>query len=362
MKTTTQHTMKRLYVILLATALMIASCSHRNKEKEAAPAVKATVKTAVATETDNYLELPGQLQSATSANLSTRIMGQVSHIYVDMGDRVKKGDLLLSIRSNDLDAKKAQVEANLMELQSALDNAQKNQQRIQTLFNNESASQKELDDINTHVNVLLAKKNAVLQAKKEVTALLSYAIIRAPYAGTITSRTINTGDMANPGQPLMGIETNGKFEVTARIPEYQATLAKVGMKVAIQLNNQQLSGIVSQVNQSGSYTGAQFLLKVLVNDEVNQHHFIKSGLFARVLLPSGKTQKILVSEEAIITRGQLTGLWTVNHKEKAMLRWVTIGKKHNDKVEILSGLNDNERYIIPGKNRLTNGTKIAVNE
>lgn len=304
---------------------------------------------------DNQLELPAQVEASTSSKLSTRVMGQVKSIKVDIGDKVKKGDLLMTIRSADLMAQKAQVEANSVEVESALKNALKNQTRLQNLLAKESASQKEVDDINMHVEMLKAKKSAIAEIRKQVEEQLKYAYIRAPFNGTVSARFVNVGDMANPGMPLLGFETSEKFEVVARIPEFQVEKAQVGDTVSMNRDGKMVGkAIITQINRSGSYTGPQYLIKAQPIEKGDWY----SGMFVRLVLNTNKMQKILVAKNMLVEKGQLKAIWVVSKDKKAMLRYVRTGKTYGDKVEILSGLSNNERYILPGNYRLSNNVTV----
>ncbi|MCL3779321.1 efflux RND transporter periplasmic adaptor subunit [Prolixibacteraceae bacterium JC049] len=304
---------------------------------------------------DNQLELPAQIEASTSSKLSTRVMGQVKSIKVDIGDKVKKGDLLMTIRSADLMAQKAQVEANSVEVESALKNALKNQTRLQNLLAKESASQKEVDDINMHVEMLKAKKSAIAEMRKQVEEQLKYAYIRAPFNGTVSARFVNVGDMANPGMPLLGFETSEKFEVVARIPEFQVEKAQVGDTVSMSRDGKMVGkAIITQINRSGSYTGPQYLIKAQPIVKGDWY----SGMFVRLELNTDKVQKILVAKDMLVEKGQLKAIWVVSKDKKAMLRYVRTGKAYGDKVEILSGLSNNERCILPGNYRLSNNVTV----
>ena len=290
-------------------------------------------------------------------------MGQIKAIHVDIGDAVKKDQVLLTIRSNDLLAKKAQVEANILETEAAYASAEKDYNRISQLFAQHSASQKELDDITTHYKMMQAKLKAVKEMKLEVDEMLRYAVIRAPYDGLITAKPVNPGDMANPGMPLLSIESTGAFEVTAQVPETEINKVEKGEDVNVlirALNQPAVKGIVTQVNQSVQFAGAQYDVKIQLNPDEKQKEQIRSGMFANVQLQSGNEHCILIPEDALIKRGQLTGLWAVSSQNEALLRWVRTGKQFGNRVEILSGITNGEKYITSAEGRLYDGIKIKA--
>jgi len=356
--------MKRIIGIALASSVMMISCGeNEQKSISGEKVVNVKVATAVNQKIGKLFEYPGKVNAGSATNLSTRIMGQINAIKVDIGDPVKKDQVLLTIRSNDIAARKAQVEANILESEAAYASAEKDYNRITQLFAVQSASQKELDDITTHYKMMQAKLKAVKQLKPEVDEMLRHTVIRAPYDGVVASKMVNIGDMANPGIPLLSIESSGVFEVTAKVPETEINQIKKGEEVKVlirALNQPELKGRVIQVNQSLRFSGSQYDVKIELIPNAGQKLQIRSGMFANVHIQNGNESCILIPEEAFIKRGQLTGLWAVNQQNEALLRWVRTGKQFGNKLEILSGISNGEKYISNAEGRLYDGIKINV--
>ncbi|RUT79895.1 efflux RND transporter periplasmic adaptor subunit [Ancylomarina longa] len=309
------------------------------------------------------LSFSGKLEAATHSNLSTRLMGQIAKYYVEIGQKVNKDQLLLQIHDKDILAKKAQIKANLLEAEAAFKSAEKDFHRYTTLFEQKSASQKELDDITTHYNMAKARVAAVKQMVLGVDEMLRYASIRAPYSGTITRKYMNEGDLASPGMPLLAIEQAKQFKVIARIPETDIAKIKKNDLVKVQIRaigNKDLDGVVTEVNPSALYTGNQFEAKVMLNADAIQKENLYSGMYAKILLEKGGSPRILLPKKALFQKGQLTGVYTVSQMNTAILRWVRTGKTMGDKVEILSGLNDGEKYILSYEGKIWDGVQLNI--
>lgn len=350
--------------IAIVASILLISCGKSNKPTtDTGTAINVKVATALNQEIGKIYEYSGKVNAGTATMLSTRIMGQITSIKVDIGDQVKKGQVLLTIRSNDIAAKKAQVEANIIETETAYASAEKDYNRLKTLFEQESASQKELDDITTHYKMMEAKLKAVKQMKLEVDEMLRYAVIRAPFNGYITAKMANTGDMANPGMPLLSVESEGAFEVTAKIPETEINRIEKGKEVSIQLrvlNHPKMKGVITQVSQSGNISGSQYDVKIQIEPNEQQESQIRSGMFANVQIQSGNENCIMIPANVLIKRGQLTGIWAVSQQNEALLRWIRTGKQQGDQVEILSGLSHGEKYIAKAEGRLHDGIKLNI--
>ncbi len=360
--------MKKIYttLTLIALSLVAISCGGK-KEKtvfaNTGPAVTVTLNTLDADNNSPFITASGKIEAANSANLSTRMMGFVNKVHVKVGDKVKKGQLLISINNTDLQAKLAQVNASITEANAAFNNAEKDYNRFKNLFADGSASQKEMDDITAHYTMAKARLEAAKQMKNEIQAQFAYVNIRAPFSGVVTNKFIKKGDMANPGMPLISVETPKLFQVTAMVPESEITKIKPGIKVNVLVKslNQTITGEVTEVSTSAQNTGGQYLVKIVL-DKTDVP--ILSGMYATVQFPVEKTNTtspmVLVSTEALVHNGELTGVYTVSQNNTAILRWLRLGRTYGDKVEVLSGLNANENYIVQAKGKLFNGAKVTI--
>ncbi|PID70942.1 MAG: efflux transporter periplasmic adaptor subunit [Flavobacteriales bacterium] len=348
--------------ILFLTTVLFYSCGSDKPEKTAidTSAIKVTLDSVVNTDISTFLSVSGRVEAVNSANLSTRIMGTVNKVNVKIGDKVRKGQLLLSINSADMSAQLAQVNAKITEAEAAFENAKKDYERYTSLFSEESASQKELDDITAHYNMAKARLTAAKQMKNEVNAQFSYANIKAPFNGVVVNKFVKAGDIANPGMPLLEIESPGEFQVVAMVPESEiATIkAKTNVKVVLKSLDTTITGKVSEVSTSAKNTGGQYLVKVAL-DKTDANLF--SGMFVTVQFPENNNNNalVLLPESAIIKQGQLTGIYTVSSQNTAILRWIQLGRNYGEKVQVLSGLEFNEPFILSAEGKLYNGVKIS---
>ena len=198
--------------------------------------------------------------------------------------------------------------------------------------------------------------------KNEINAQFAYANITAPFSGIITSKNIKSGDMANPGMPLLSMETPKEFEVMAMVPETEISQIKTGTSVDVLVKSidTTLKGKVTEVSTSAKNTGGQYLVKINL-EKTNAN--ILSGMFTTVQFPVDKKVKsemVLIPTEALVKNGQLSGVYTVSQSNTALLRWLRLGRTYGDKVEVLSGLSASESYIISADGKLFNGAKISI--
>ena len=202
--------------------------------------------------------------------------------------------------------------------------------------------------------------------KSEVNSQYRYTNITAPISGVITAKFAEQGDMASPGMPLLTIESPSTLQAQVLVSEQNITLINQGMPVKITLKstNQEIAGTVSEISKSSANTGGQYMVKVNVSNSAN----LLSGMFVNVQFPfknAGKVnqdfqESVMIPKSALVEKGQLTGVYTISSNNTAVLRWVKTGKDFGDQIEVLSGLNSKEPYIVSAQGKLYNGAKITT--
>lgn len=356
---------------ITATILLLAMVSCKKHDVKLAtenhPTVKAKISKVGGSATEDYVIVSGKIRSENYANISSRMMGYITNVNAKVGDKVYANQILATISDADFQAKIAQADAGINAATTGLNNVEKDYNRILSLFEKESATQKEVDDITTQLNLMKTKLNQAQEAKNEVNTMLSYTKIKAPFNGIITEKFVNSGDLANPGMPLYSIESGDNFQVEAMVPESYIASINKGDEVIVVLksNGETLKGKIQEYSSSAMNTGGQFMVKIALDKKDLKDIKLFSGMFVNVQLQnkntSTSTEKILVNKSAIVQQGQLTGLFTLSDNQTAVLRWVRLGNTYGDQVEILSGLSLGESYITESESRIMNGSKIELN-
>ena len=229
-------------------------------------------------------------------------------------------------------------------------------------MNDMAEIKKEMDDMTANYQMAKAGLESAKQMKNEINAQFAYSNITAPFNGIITSKNVENGDMANPGMPLLSMETPKEFEVMAMVPETEISKIKTGTSVDVLVKSidKTLKGKVTEVSTSAKNTGGQYLVKINL-EKTNAN--ILSGMFTTVQFPVDrkvKSEIVLIPTEALVKNGQLSGVYTVSQSNTALLRWLRLGRVYGNKVEVLSGLSALESYIISAEGKLFNGAKISI--
>jgi RND family efflux transporter MFP subunit len=361
---------KTLYSIIILGSLTLASCSSKEKQEPITNKTDSAIEVTIATPTSNNgngLSLSGQVEAGQTVQISTRVMGYITYLKVKPGDRVSKGQLLVSISNEDILAKRAQADAMIAEAEAAVKNAKKDEDRFIALYKQQSASAKELDNINLQYSSAKARLDAAKQMRNEVSAMLAYTNLTAPFSGMVSQKMAEAGSMASPGMPILTIEEGGAFQISATVPENLISQVHQGVEtnISIKAIAKNIKGTVVQINQSSQFTGGQYLIKIRLSSADQQGLY--SGMYANVFIPiknasqiNNTTSAIMVPVSAITYKNQLAGLYTISSNNTALLRWVRLGKTTGNMVEVLTGLQKEESYISSAEGKLFNGAQVKT--
>ncbi len=356
--------------VAITLAVFLASCSNKDTKLQEQQDTPILVQVAApgGSSASGMIEASGQVESIRSANISTRVMGYITQIKVNVGDKVSAGQLLFSVSSNDISAKRTQTDAMITQADAAMQSAKKDFDRYTALYKQQSASAKELDAITLQYQSAKANADAARAMRNEVSAQLAYTTVVAPFAGTVTQKLAEAGSMASPGMPILTIEQAGGLQVSASVPENQIASVKLGDEamMSIESAGKQISGKVTQINPSSQFTGGQYIIKLSVPSSDSKQLY--AGMYVHVQIPiknnsvatSADSGAVLIPVKAIINRDQLTGVYTLSSQNTALLRWIRLGSTMSDQVEVLSGLSKNESFILSADGKLYNGAPVKI--
>ncbi len=319
------------------------------------------------------------------ATVSSKIMGTVLEVRVEEGDRVKKGDVLVRIDDRQVTARLEQARAALDEARRgvasaesardaarvAAELAETTYHRYERLLKEQSATQQEFDEVEARhrrAQAALAQaeaglagvKNRVKQAEAAVKAAAvskKDAVVRAPYDGRITRKWIHAGDLAAPGLPLITLEKEGRYRAELRLPERHMRDIHPGQRVTVSvpaLGAVSLKGVIGRITPSADARSRSFLVKVDLPEEAA----LRSGMFARVLIPLKGSGRVVIPQKALVRQGQLSGVYVLEEGNVARFRLIRTGKTLDDRIEILSGLKPGMRYVAVPPPTLEDGMKV----
>jgi len=293
-------------------------------------------------------------------------MATVTSVLVDEGNRVHSGDLLMTLDDSDLVQKIKQAEAGYHEAQQGLAIARENLaladitlQRFQNLFAGKALSQQELDQAASRKKVAEHDYQRILALSDKATAGLTeariyqgYSKITAPISGLVITKNVEQGDMSAPGRPLLTIADTSRLEVTAYVAEKHAGSVRPGQQVIIRRATPEklVSGNIIEVVQAIDPRSRKFQVTIAISDTD-----LLPGTFVTVHIPTGEKTALLIPDAALLKKGALTGVYTVDNRNIITYRLVRTGRHIEDAIEILSGLAAGEEIIAEGIERAVDG-------
>ncbi len=347
-------------VVFLAAALLGAGCggSSESVQEGARGSIQAGIYKAELRDLPVYTTAVGTLEPYNRAEVSTRIMGNVQQVLVDEGDRVRRGQTLVRLEMQAVSGQIEQSEAMLAAAKAQLENAEAYYNRIKNLYEDKSATRQALDNARSQYEGALAQVRAAGGGIAAARSNLDYSVLTAPFDGYVTGRSVDRGDMAAPGMPIVVIERQDSLKIVATLNEQQFGRVSAGDSAWVETD---MAGPGRRLARVESVTPAadprtrSFRVKLVLD---NSDGALKSGLFARVHFATGAGQLIAVPQEAVVRRGQLTGLYTLDSSGLTRLRWVRLGKTSGEMVEILSGLSAGESVVLAGQQPVTEGLSV----
>jgi RND family efflux transporter MFP subunit len=312
-------------------------------------------------------------------------MGYVQQVGAQVGDHVAEGQPLITLDARDLEAAlrqaeagRAAVESAIPELENAtaaakanLDLAQATFKRMEELAAKKSISNQEFDEASARLKAAQANydmarsrrtqlNSRMGQAEQEVRTagiMRDYAKLAAPFSGVVMSRTVEPGNLAVPGAPLLSIEQDGLYRLEASVDESKLASVRAGQAVEAVIEDRKVNARVSEIVPSVDAASRTYTVKL----DLPAMPRLRTGMFGRAIFPLGMEKVVAIPAAAVMERGQLQSVFVVEDGA-AHTRLVTTGRRAGDIVEILSGLNPGEKVVallVPG---LQDGVRVEARQ
>jgi RND family efflux transporter MFP subunit len=310
--------------------------------------------------------LPGNVQPFVSSPIYSRTNGYLKKWYVDIGARVKQGQLLAVIETPEVDQQLEQSISNLDTAKANLALAEITKNRYQGLLNDNAVSQQDVDNAVGTYNANKAIVEAHQANVRQVQTLQSFEKIYAPFDGTVTARNIDIGDLINSGSTggvksdLFHISQPGTLRVYVNVPEEYSQGIRTGMTADISLAEfpgHKFQGSLVRTAEAINITTRTLLIEV---DVVNPAGSLLTGSYAEVhLTVPAQASTYLLPVNTLIFRSE--GLRVGIVKEgKVVLSAVTPGHDFGNEIEIVAGLKTDDQVIVNPPDSIVSGQEVQI--
>ena len=332
-----------LFFIAAVSMSMLIACSGKNDEQTTVVEKVESVKIASTSmqnvpQTTTYT---ATVQPDKRNSISSSMPSRIRKIYVEVGDHVKKGELLV-----ELDA------TNIMQQKVQLDNIELEYNRAKELVAVGGASQQQLDQITTQFEATKTAYNNLL----ENTKLLS------PVNGVVTARNFDDGDLAQG--PILTVMQINPVKIVINVSESEFTKVKMGMPIDITFDvfgDELFKGKVSLIYPTIDPMTRTFGVEVEIPNGSNR---VRPGMFARATIDFGAQERVVVPDRAVVKQAGSGDRFVYVYNNDGTVSYVKVELgRHVDTIyEVLSGLTPDAQVVVAGQTRLSDGAKVNVVE
>jgi len=309
--------------------------------------INIKVATASLTTLENTSPLTGRLKPVEEVSLVPKIPGEVTSVFVNLGDKVTKGTVLFELDKTQMATSYNQAKATYNDASLSLD-------RMSTLYKEGAISLQQYEQAKTQFTL----------AKESYTAAsdgISNFTVTSPIDGYVTSINAAVGAIASQVVPSATIANIDKLEIETSVSETMINKIKVDDSVQVlveSVSDKLFSGTITALSPAPATGSLTYPLKVTLD---NTDTLIKPGMFAEVIITSDKTGNVLaIPSNAVLIKSGKTVVATIDKKNHVSLKEVSVGIDNGELAEIKSGINEGDTIVIEGQYYLEENSKVNI--
>lgn len=283
------------------------------------------------------------VEAVRSATVSAQIAGNVTRFYVDAGDRVKRGDLLVRIDTRETDAQVAAGSARVAQAEAQLAQAKLNYERTAKLVDRKFVSQAAFDKADADLKSAQAEVQVARAGASQAVTARSFAEVRSPIDGVVTRRLAELGELASPGKPLLELHDPSALRAVASVPQFVLPRIAQVREADVHFSIQDRTIPALRVTVLPAADARLLSTQVRADLPAALPAGVVPGTAAKVLLPVGRAERLVMPAGAVVRRGELTAAYVVGGDGRPQLRQIRVGEPVEGGVEVLAGLQAGER-------------------
>ncbi|MBE0615432.1 MAG: efflux RND transporter periplasmic adaptor subunit [Burkholderiales bacterium] len=297
-------------------------------------------------EVDQTYAAEGVVEAVKQSTVAAQIAGRVVAVNFDVGDRVKKGQVIVRIDPAEVNQAYAASQAQVAQAEAMLRNAKAQHDRTQRLVEQKFMSAAAMDKAQADYQAAKAQLEVARAGSGQAASTRSYATVVAPYSGVVSARLVELGEMAVPGKPLMTGFDPGELRVSASMPQRELDMVRKLSSARVDfpaLNKSVQASKVSILPAADAQTHTtQVRLDLPAGIEG-----LYPGMFARTYFAVGRMKKLLIPSAAVAKRSEVTGAYVVGASGDIRYRQLRLGEATaGDEVEVLAGLAPGDKVAL----------------
>jgi len=322
--------------------------------------VKASVMAVAPQPVPVFYDSSGVVVSEQRVTITSRLSGYIRDLSVNEGDQVKAGQVLFRVDPVDTRSQQESARAALVQAEADLADAESDQRRFETLFEQGAVSQRQLDKARLRVKVARSAVKQARAALRSAQNQLTYAEVRAPGNGIVVRKLKRNGDLATPGAPVLMMENPEQLVVDTYVDEANISHVQSGDKVQLRFPafDKQLTGEVLQVVGAADPVAHNFLVKIRLPDGVD----VLAGAYVKVRFTVATREVLMLPEKALFRRDDLPAVYVVDEQNIAHYRLVRLGQQYGDSFEVTAGLTTGAKVVVDARDELRSGMRIVAAE
>jgi len=292
-----------------------------------------------------HLRLDGVIEAVQQATVSAQTSGTIVELPFDVNDVVDAGALIARLEDSEQRSRLNQAEANQLEAESGVQDAEQQFERISNLRERGVATQAEFDQARNALNGARARLVRAEAAVAEARERFDYTRISAPYSGIVTQRHVELGETVAPGAPLLSGFSLEALRVVVSIPQQFSQLLRQARQAEVSLND----GRVLETNDMTVFPYADpathsFVVRMSLDEPEGT---LFPGMLVQVRVPVAEREALWIPIESLVRRGELRAVYVLDEDDGSpRLRQVRIGVRDRGRLEVLSGLSAGERVLL----------------
>ena len=286
------------------------------------------------------------VEAVKQSTVSAQVMGRVVELRVDVGDRVKTGQVIARIDQREAQQQQLASAAQVAQAQANLENARLNVERSRRLLQNNFVSQAAVDRAETEYKAAEAQVRAAQAGSEQASISRGYTTVVAPYGGIVSARHVEVGEMASPGKALITTFDPADMRVIAEVPQERVPELRNSGKVSVEIPSLNRWISVKATVILPAADPRTHTTRVRLTLPVDQSG-LYPGVYARAYFSVGQARKMVVPMAAIVRRSEISGVYVVTEKGASSFRQVRLGEPAGDGlVEVLAGVSPGERVAL----------------